>query len=212
MEHLNPRGARVVALRKPTAEEDGEWYFQRYIRHLPTAGEIVFFDRSWYNRAGVEQVMSFCSPNEYLEFMRQAPELERMLVRSGVHLLKYWCSITQAEQRRRFAALDTDPLKWQPTNVDLAALDRWEEYSEAKDAMFFYTDTTDAPWTVVRADDKKRAELECIRHFLARIDYPGKDVQLVSAPDPKIVYPARRILRRADRIVSRPLGGWAQPA
>ncbi|TNF64564.1 MAG: polyphosphate kinase 2, partial [Rhodobacteraceae bacterium] len=149
MEHLNPRFARVVALNKPSDVERGQWYFQRYIEHLPTAGEMVFYDRSWYNRAGVERVMGFCQPSEYLEFMRQTPELERMLVRSGIRLYKYWFSVTQKEQRLRFQSRETDPLKqWKLSPIDKASLDKWDDYTEAKEAMFFYTDTADAPWTV----------------------------------------------------------------
>ncbi|MDO5706450.1 MAG: polyphosphate kinase 2, partial [Paracoccus sp. (in: a-proteobacteria)] len=141
-EHLNPRFARVVALQKPTDQERGQWYFQRYVNHLPTSGEMVFYDRSWYNRAGVERVMGFCSATEYLEFMRQAPEFERMLVRSGIRLYKYWFSVTQEEQRRRFIARETDPLKrWKLSPIDKASLDKWDDYTEAKEAMFFYTDT-----------------------------------------------------------------------
>ncbi|MCB1451459.1 MAG: polyphosphate kinase 2, partial [Nitratireductor sp.] len=160
MEHLNPRTARVVALAKPTEREKSQWYFQRYIEHLPSAGEIVMFDRSWYNRAGVERVMGFCSPNDYLEFMRETPELERMFARSGILLFKYWFSVSREEQRRRFEQRQNDPLKqWKLSPVDLASLDKWDDYTEAKEAMFFYTDTADAPWTVVKSDDKKRARL-----------------------------------------------------
>lgn len=196
MEHLNPRYARVVALTKPSDREKGQWYFQRYVEHLPTAGEIVFFDRSWYNRAGVERVMGFCTPSEYLEFMRQAPELERMLVRSGIHLFKYWFSVTQAEQRRRFKERETDPLKrWKLSPIDKASLDKWEDYTEAKEAMFFYTDTADAPWTIVKSDDKKRARLNAMRHFLSSLDYPGKDKSVVTLPDPRIVGEASQVLR-----------------
>ena len=167
MEHLNPRGARIVALEKPSERERTQWYFQRYVAHLPAAGEIVFFDRSWYNRAGVERVMGFCKPNEYLEFMRQCPELERMLVRSGIRLFKYWFSVTREEQRRRFAARETDPLKqWKLSPIDKASLDKWDDYTEAKEAMFFNTDTADAPWTIVKSDDKKRARINCMQHFL----------------------------------------------
>ena len=168
MEHLNPRQARVVALNKPTWEEKGQWFFQRYINELPTTGEMVFYDRSWYNRAGVERVMGFCSPEEYLEFMRQTPELERMLTRSGIRLYKYWFSVTQAEQRARFESRATDPLKrWKLSPIDKASLDKWPDYTEAKEAMLFYTDTADAPWTIIKSDDKKRARLACMRHFLA---------------------------------------------
>lgn len=188
-EHLNPRQARVVALNKPTDEERGQWYFQRYIKHLPTAGEMVLYDRSWYNRAGVERVMQFCEPNEYLEFMRQTPEFERMLARSGIKLFKYWFSVTQEEQRLRFASRETDPLKqWKLSPIDRASLDKWDAYTEAKEAMFFYTDTADAPWTVIRSNDKKRARLNCMRHFLSTLDYPDKNLEVAKVPDPKIVH------------------------
>ena len=195
MEHLNPRYARVVALTKPSDKEKGEWYFQRYIQHLPTAGEIVFFDRSWYNRAGVERVMGFCTPAEYLEFMRQAPELERMLVRSGIRLYKYWFSVTQAEQARRFKERETDPLKrWKLSPIDKASLTKWQDYTEAKEAMFFYTDTADAPWVIVKSNDKKRARLNAMRHFLSTIDYPDKDPEVIGQPDPLIVGRASNVL------------------
>jgi len=188
MEHLNPRAARVVALEKPTEQERGQWYFQRYVKHLPTAGEMVFFDRSWYNRAGVERVMGFCTSLEFLEFMRQAPELERMLTRTGVRLFKYWFSVTQDEQRRRFAGRQGDPLKqWKLSPVDAQSRDKWAEYKQAKEDMFFYTDTADAPWTVVKSDDKKRARLNCMQHFLSHLDYPGKNRHVVRGPDPLIV-------------------------
>ncbi len=194
-EHLNPRTARVVALNKPTDEERGQWYFQRYINHLPTEGEIVLYDRSWYNRAGVERVMSFCEPHEYLEFMRQTPDFERMLVRSGIRLYKYWFSVTQNEQKRRFASRETDPLKqWKLSPIDKASLDKWEDYTEAKEAMFFYTDTADAPWTVIKSNDKKRARLNCMRHFLASLDYPDKDLDVVGEPDPLIVGQAHHVI------------------
>ncbi|MEM7694650.1 MAG: polyphosphate kinase 2 [Pseudomonadota bacterium] len=187
-EHLNPRAARVVALNKPSDDERGQWFFQRYIKHLPTAGEIVFYDRSWYNRAGVERVMGFCSPRDYREFMRQAPEFERMLVRSGIHLYKYWFSVSQGEQKSRFKSRETDPLKrWKLSPIDLQSLSLWDEYTDAKEAMFFYTDTADAPWTIIKSDDKKRARLECMRHFLSSINYPDKDERVIGAPDPQIV-------------------------
>lgn len=196
MEHLNPRYARVVALTKPSDKEKGEWFFQRYIAHLPTAGEMVFYDRSWYNRAGVERVMGFCSPAEYLEFMRQAPEFERMLARSGIRLYKYWFSVTQDEQRERFKARETDPLKmWKLSPIDKASLDKWDDYTEAKEAMFFYTDTADAPWVIVKSNDKKRARLNCMRHFLSTLDYPGKDASVVDMPDPLIVGRAAQVLQ-----------------
>ncbi len=201
MEHLNPRYARVVALTKPGERENGQWFFQRYIEHLPTAGEIVFFDRSWYNRAGVERVMGFCTPSEYLEFMRQAPELERMLVRSGIQLYKYWFSVTREEQRARFVSRESDPLKrWKLSPIDKASLDRWEAYTEAKEAMFFYTDTADAPWTIIKSNDKKRARLNCMRHFLSTLDYPEKDLSALRPPDPLIVGHADQVIGRTGRI------------
>ena len=205
-EHLNPRAARVVALNKPTWEEAGQWYFQRYINELPTVGEMVFFDRSWYNRAGVERVMGFCEPAEYLEFMRQTPELERMLVRSGIRLYKYWFSVTQDEQRNRFKSRETDPLKrWKLSPIDLASLDKWEDYTEAKEAMLFYTDTADAPWTIIKSDDKKRARLNCMRHFLSTLDYPGKEPEIAQPPDPRIVGKANHVLHGSDHILATAL-------
>ena len=199
MEHLNPRGARVVALEKPTEQERGRWYFQRYIAHLPTAGEIVLFDRSWYNRAGVERVMGFCTGAEYLEFMRQCPELERMLVNSGILLFKYWFSVSQDEQARRFDRRKTDPLKqWKISPIDLASLDKWDGYTQAKEAMFFYTDTADAPWTVIKSDDKKRARIACMQHFLSNLPYPDKNAELVCGPDPLIAGPATRVVGRDE--------------
>ena len=205
-EHLNPRSARVVALNKPTDEERGQWYFQRYVDHLPTAGEIVLYDRSWYNRAGVERVMGFCEPQEYLEFMRQTPDLERMLVRSGIRLYKYWFSVTREEQKRRFDSRAEDPLKqWKLSPIDKASLDKWDDYTEAKEAMFFYTDTADAPWTVVKSNDKKRARLACMRHFLASIDYPGKDARIVGRPDPLLVSSANHVIHRSDHILGTAL-------
>ena len=206
MEHLNPRAARVVALNKPTWEEKGQWYFQRYITELPTVGEMVFYDRSWYNRAGVERVMNFCEPSEYLEFMRQTPEFERMLTRSGIRLYKYWFSVTQDEQRRRFDARETDPLKrWKLSPIDKASLDKWDDYTEAKEAMLFYTDTADAPWTIIKSDDKKRARINCMRHFLSTLDYPGKDPKVAVAPDPQIVGRADHVLHNADHILASAL-------
>ena len=201
MEHLNPRGARVVALEKPTEVERGQWYFQRYVQHLPTAGEIVLFDRSWYNRAGVERVMGFCSDDEYQEFMRQAPQFERQLVRSGVHLIKFWFSVSRKEQRRRFKEREAHPLKqWKLSPIDLASLDKWDSYTTAKEAMFFETDTADAPWTIVKSNDKKRARLNCMRHFLSTLDYPDKDLDVVSPPDPLIVGHAGHVIHSAERI------------
>jgi len=205
-EHLNPRAARVVALNKPNDEERGQWFFQRYIKHLPTAGEIVLYDRSWYNRAGVERVMSFCDPGEYLEFMRQTPEFERMLTRSGIRLFKYWFSVTRDEQKARFEARKTDPLKqWKLSPIDRASLNKWDDYTEAKEAMFFYTSTADAPWTVIRSNDKKRARLACMRHYLSSLDYPEKDADLIGTPDPQLVFHADTIIHRSEHILSRSL-------
>jgi len=194
MEHLNPRGARVVALEKPSEREATQWYFQRYIAHLPAAGEMVYFDRSWYNRAGVERVMGYSSRTEYLEFMRQTPELERMLVRSGIHLVKFWFSVSRREQQTRFVIRQVDPVRqWKLSPTDIASLDRWSDYTEAKEAMFFYTDTADAPWTVIKSNDKKRARLASMRFLLNRFDYDKKDVELVGTPDPLIVGPASQL-------------------
>ncbi len=201
MEHLNPRGARVVALEKPTEAERTQWFFQRYISHLPSGGEIVLFDRSWYNRAGVERVMGFCTPMEYLEFMRQCPDLERMLVRSGMHLFKYWFSVTKTAQRMRFDSRRGDPLKqWKLSPVDIESLDKWGDYTEAKEAMFFYTDTADAPWVVVKSDDKKRARLACMRHFLSLLEYDDKDASVVGHPDPLLVTTSTRAITNSDHI------------
>lgn len=193
-EHLNPRGTRVVALEKPNARERNSWYFQRYIEHLPTKGEIVLYDRSWYNRAGVDKVMGFCSDHEHLEFLRQAPEFERMLVNSGILLFKYWFSVTREEQFRRFKSRQTDPLKqWKLSPIDLASLSKWEEYGEAREIMFFHTDTRDAPWYIVRSDDKKRGRINCMKHFLHNLDYPNKDHSVVAEPDPALLGTARQI-------------------
>ncbi len=188
MEHLNPRAAHVIALEKPTEREQGEWYFQRYIQYLPTRGEMVFYDRSWYNRAGVERVMGFCTPEEHLEFLRQVPQIERMLVNSGIHLFKFWFSVSRQEQLRRFHARRHDPLKqWKLSPIDIESLDMWEEYTNEKSAMFFYTDTADAPWTLIKSDDKKRARINCMRHYLYQLNYPSKDPTVVREPDPLIV-------------------------
>lgn len=187
-EHLNPRIARVIALEKPSQRELGQWYFQRYVRHLPSSGEIFMFDRSWYNRAGVEKVMGFCSDREHLEFMRQAPVFERMLVNSDTILFKFWFSVTRQEQLRRFHARKHDPLKqWKLSQIDVESLQRWDEYTAARQSMFFNTDTADAPWAVVKSDDKKRARISCMRHFLNRLDYADKDTSLVYTPDELIV-------------------------
>ena len=189
-EHLNPRGATVVALAKPSAREQTQWYLQRYVPHLPAAREMVMFDRSWYNRAGVERVMGFCTQAEYEEFMREAPDFERMLVRSGLHLTKFWFSVTPAEQRTRFIIRRVDPVRqWKLSPMDIESLDKWEDYTEAKEAMFHYTDTAQAPWTVVKSNDKKRARLEAIKHVLAKFDYDGKDEKVIGEPDEAIIGP-----------------------
>ena len=188
MEHLNPRGARVVALEKPTEVEAGQWYMQRYVQHLPTAGEIVLFDRSWYNRAGVERVMGFCSDDEHGEFLRQAPEFEQNLARSGIHLIKFWFSVSQEEQRRRFAERERHPLKqWKLSPIDLASLDKWDAYTEAKNTMFRTTDTDVAPWTVIKSDCKKRARLNALRYVLHTLPYDDKDTDRIGLLDPLIV-------------------------
>ena len=192
MEHLNPRAARVVALTKPTSSEAGQWYFQRYIGHLPTEGEIVLFDRSWYNRAGVERVMGFCTEEQYQIFMRQAPAFERMLVESGTTVTKLWFSVTQQEQRTRFAIRQIDPVRrWKLSPMDLESLDRWEDYTAAKQAMFDRTDKKHAPWLTVKSNDKKRARLNAMRAFLNQFDYEGKDPDIVYAADPRIVARAK---------------------
>jgi polyphosphate kinase 2 len=201
MEHLNPRGARVVALEKPTDEERGQWYFQRYVRHLPTRGEIVMFDRSWYNRAGVERVMKFCSDQEYSEFMRQAPEFERNLVHSGIHLVKFWFSVSREEQRRRFKEREAHPLKqWKLSPIDKASLDKWDDYTHAKEAMFFHTDTADAPWTVIKSDCKKRARLNALRYLLHSFPYTAKDTERIGAVDPLLVGRAHVVHERGEKI------------
>ena len=199
MEHLNPRGARVVALEKPSEIERGQWYFQRYIEHLPTRGEIVLFDRSWYNRAGVEKVMGFCSDTEYDEFLRQAPEFERHLVRSGVHVFKFWFSVSRAEQRRRFKERKAHPLKqWKLSPVDLASLDKWDAYSQAKEAMFLHTDTSDSPWTVIKSDCKKRARLNAMRYLLHRLPYAKKDAAAIGKVDTLLVGRAALVAGHAE--------------
>jgi len=202
MEHLNPRAARVVALEKPTDRERGEWYFQRYIHHLPTDGEMRFYDRSWYNRGGVERVMGFCTDREYWEFMRQAPNLERMLVNSGMILFKFWFSVTQQEQLRRFHSRKYDPLKqWKLSPIDIQSLSKWKDYTEAKQSMFFHTDTGDAPWTVIKSDDKKRARINCMRYFLHNLDYPNKDESIAHEPDNSIIGSVKDIYK--NRVTNR---------
>jgi len=199
MEHLNPRGARVVALEKPTEEEKGQWYFQRYVKHMPTHGEIVLFDRSWYNRAGVERVMGFCTEDEYREFMLQAPLFERMLTRSGIYLVKFWFSVSRDEQRRRFKERELHPLKqWKLSPIDKASLDKWDDYTRAKEAMFFETDTVDAPWTVIKSDDKKRARLNAMRYVLNRVPYDNKDTDSIGTLDSLLVGRANSIYEHGE--------------
>ncbi|WP_405736591.1 polyphosphate kinase 2 [Streptomyces sp. NBC_01537] len=198
-EHLNPRGARVVALEKPTERERGQWYFQRYVHHLPTAGELVLFDRSWYNRAGVERVMGFCSDQEYRQFTQQAPAFEKMLVDDGIQLIKFWFSVSQGEQRTRFTIRQVDPVRqWKLSPMDLASLDKWDDYTAAKVAMFRATDTEHAPWTVVKSNDKKRARVEAMRSVLARFPYTDRDDEIVGQPDPKIIGAAANLLEAGE--------------
>ena len=200
MEHLNPRGARVVALEKPSETERGQWYFQRYVQHLPTAGEIVMLDRSWYNRAGVERVMGFCTDAEYQEFMRQAPLFERQLVRSGIHLIKFWFSVSRKEQHRRFKERELHPLKqWKLSPIDMASLDKWGDYTKAKEAMFFETDTADAPWTVIKSDCKKRARLNAMRYVLHKLPYANKDLDNIGTLDNLLVGRAHVVYERGER-------------
>lgn len=200
MEHLNPRGARVVALEKPSEVERGQWYFQRYVSQLPTAGEIVLFDRSWYNRAGVERVMGFCNNDEYLEFMRETPEFERHLVRSGIHLIKFWFSVSRNEQRRRFKEREIHPLKqWKLSPIDLASLEKWDDYTKAKEAMFFHTDTAESPWTVVKSDCKKRARLNAMRYVLHKLPYKNKDLESIGTIDPLLVGRAQVVYERGEK-------------
>lgn len=198
-EHLNPRGARVVALEKPSKRESSQWYFQRYVAHLPSAGELVLFDRSWYNRTGVERVMEFCTKEQYDEFIRQAPLFERMLANDGMTVIKFWFSVTQAEQRTRFIIRQVDPVRqWKLSPMDLASLDKWDAYTSAKERMFKRTDTRHAPWTVVKSNDKKRARLEAMRHVLSLFEYTGKDHGLVGVPDPLIVGPASAVVGEGE--------------
>jgi polyphosphate kinase len=187
-EHLNPRGARVVALEAPTERERHQWYFQRYVAHLPTAGEIVLFDRSWYNRAGVEPVMGFCTRDETDRFLRHVPVFEQMLVDEGIELTKFWFSVTQGEQRTRFAIREIDPVRqWKLSPTDIALLAKWEDYTAAKNVIFGRTHSPHSPWTVVKSNDKKRARLEAMRSLLAKFDYEGRDDAVVGTPDPLIV-------------------------
>ena len=203
MEHLNPRGARVVALEKPTDEEKGQWYFQRYIKHFPSKGEIVLFDRSWYNRAGVEKVMGFCNEEEYLEFMREVPELERNLIRSGIYLFKFWFSVSKEEQKRRFDDRENHPLKqWKLSPIDKASLDKWDDYTDSKEKMFFYSDTSDAPWIVIKSNCKKRARLNTMRYVLNRFSYDGKDESNIGKLDSLIVGRSNVIYEKGEKRLS----------
>ncbi len=203
MEHLNPRHARVVALTKPTDTERGQWYFQRYVQELPTEGNIAFFDRSWYNRAGVERVMGFCTPGEYTEFMRQVPEFEHMLIESGTRLVKFWFSVSREEQLKRFVARARDPLKqWKLSEMDFASLPRWKDYTIAKESMFYSTDTDIAPWMVIRSDDKKRARINAMRYVLTTTDYDGKDPSNLDPIDPLIIGRAENIYED-DEVIQR---------
>lgn len=219
-ERLNPRGARIVALDKPTDRERGQWYFQRYAAHLPAPGELVFFDRSWYNRAGVERVMGFCTPSEYALFLKQCPVFEEMLVDDGIVLVKFWFSVSRAEQRTRFAIRQVDPVRqWKLSPTDIDSLDRWDDYTTAKIDMFRATDTEHAPWTVVKSNDKRRARLEAMRSLLARVDYAAKDPGAVGGPDPLIVGPAATLLEPGEedtalsptRLASHPEGPGEHP-
>ncbi|WP_063003041.1 polyphosphate kinase 2 [Nocardia salmonicida] len=195
MEHLNPRGARVVALEKPSVRESTQWYFQRYVEHLPAAGEIVLFDRSWYNRAGVERVMGFCTPEQHRRFLAQVPLFERMLVDDGIDLVKFWFSVSPLEQRTRFAIRQVDPVRhWKLSPMDLASLDKWDSYTAAKEENFEHTDTDHAPWIVVKSNDKKRARLNAMRHVLSGFDYDNKDLEIVGTADPLIVGRGRDVI------------------
>ena len=188
MEHLNPRAARVVALEKPNEHEQTQWYFQRYVNHLPGAGEMVLFDRSWYNRAGVEKVMGFCTPDQHAEFLQQAPLFEQMLANDGISLTKLWFSVSPLEQRTRFAVRLVDPVRqWKLSPIDMESINKWDDYTAAKEQMFSATDTDIAPWIVVKSNDKKRARINAMRHLLANFDYDDKDHEVVGEPDPLIV-------------------------
>ena len=187
-EYLSPRTARIAALPAPTERERGQWYFQRYIEHLPTKGEIVLFDRSWYNRAGVERVMGYCTPKQHAEFVRQVPLFEQMLVNDGISLTKLWFSVSSSEQRTRFTIRHVDPVRqWKLSPTDLASLDKWDDYTAAKEDMFTWTDTEVAPWTVIKSNDKKRARVNAMRHVLSKFEYTDKDYEAVGQPDPLIV-------------------------
>ncbi|MFJ2619158.1 polyphosphate kinase 2 [Glutamicibacter sp. NPDC087344] len=198
-EHLNPRGARVVALEKPSERESTQWYYQRYIQHFPAAGEIVLFDRSWYNRSGVERVMGFSTEEQVSHFLDQTPNFEKLLVDEGIDLVKFWFSVSAGEQLTRFTIRRIDPVRqWKLSPMDLASLDKWDDYTSAKQEMFLKTDTEHAPWTVVKSNDKKRARLQAMRHVLNLFEYTGKDHQLVGIPDPKIVGRAANVISQGE--------------
>ncbi len=204
-EHLNPRGSCVVALEKPSEREQGQWYFQRYVAHLPSRGEIVLFDRSWYNRAGVERVMGYCTEEQYQRFMADAPDFERMLIQEGMFLIKFWFSVSRAEQRTRFLIRRIDPVRqWKLSPTDLASLGRWDDYTRAKEAMFARTDTAQAPWTVVKSNDKKRARLNAMRHVLSQFDYPTRNDEVVADVDPLIVGPPSTVYESGESPAAEP--------
>jgi polyphosphate kinase len=199
LEHLNPRGSRVVALEKPTERERGNWYFQRYVEQLPTAGEIVLFDRSWYNRAGVERVMGYCSDTEYHTFIQQAPPFESLLTGDGISLIKLWFSVSRTEQRTRFLIRRIDPVRqWKLSPTDMASLGRWDDYTAAKEAMFESTDTDFAPWTVVKSNDKKRARVNAMRYVLQQFEYPRRDDAIVGSADSLVVGPASEVYEHGE--------------
>ena len=199
MEHLNPRGASLIALSAPSDRERGQWYFQRYVEHLPTSGEIVFFDRSWYNRAVVEPVMGFCSPAETLRFLRDTTVFEEMLINEGLQVFKFWFSVSREEQLRRVMSRAEDGLKqWKVSNVDVRSLPLWDEYTEAKKVMFAATDTKGSPWVVVKSDDKKRARLACMRYVLRSLEYDQEVHKRVTKPDPKLIGPAKKLYAKGE--------------
>ncbi|MCP4696052.1 MAG: polyphosphate kinase 2 [Gammaproteobacteria bacterium] len=204
VEHMNPRSSRVAALEKPSDKERGQWYFQRYVAHLPSKGEIVLFDRSWYNRAGVERVMGFCTQDERKEFFRSVPEFEKMLVCSGIIMFKFYFSVSKEEQMRRFNNRTHDPLKqWKLSPVDKESQDKWDDYTKAKEDMFLYTSTAEAPWTIIKSNDKKRARINTMRYLLSKLDYPDKAANL--SVDKRIVRTVEEELeaKQAIRVHSR---------
>lgn len=206
-QYLNPRGAPHIALPKPNETERTQWYFQRYVAHLPAAGEIVFFDRSWYNRAGVERVMGFCTPREYIEFVRQVPDFERALVDSGIKLFKLWFTVSKEVQAKRFDSRKDDPLRqWKLSPMDEESRKRYDDYTEARDAMFYLTDTRDAPWTVINSNEKRRARINSIRYVLSQLPYTDKDTDVVGVADPEVVQPASNL------DVPTPGGEWSDGA